>query len=158
MTGVAWSPDGTRLATGSDDWTVRIWNPTTGQTTPTLTGHTNRVTAVAWSPDGTHLATTSRDETVRIWNSATGQTTHTLTGHTGVVTGVAWSPDGTHLATTNPSGTVALRTHQGEESTSVTVQSATCLAWSAANRLAIGQNEGRPAVFDLVDNLAGRKI
>jgi WD40 repeat protein len=53
VTSVAWSPDGTRLATTSNDATVRLWNPTTGHTTATLTGHTDRVTAVAWSPDGT---------------------------------------------------------------------------------------------------------
>ena len=68
MTAVAWSPDGTRLATGSDDETVRIWDPATGQTTATLTGHTDWVTAVAWSPDGTCLATASDDKTVRIWD------------------------------------------------------------------------------------------
>ena len=72
---VAWSPDGTRLATAGDDRTVRIWDPTTGETLTTLTGHTGAVRAVAWSPDGTRLATASDDDTVRIWDPATGQTT-----------------------------------------------------------------------------------
>ena len=70
---MAWSPDGTRLATASDDETVRLWDPTTGQTTATLTGHTDRVNAVAWSPDGTRLATASDDGTVRLWDPATGR-------------------------------------------------------------------------------------
>ena len=65
---VAWSPDGTHLATGGDDRTVRIWNTATTTTTTTLTGHTNWVQAVTWSPDGTHLATASTDHTIRIWN------------------------------------------------------------------------------------------
>ena len=40
---------------------MRLWDPATGQTTTTLTGHTSRVRAVAWSPDGTRLATASDD-------------------------------------------------------------------------------------------------
>jgi len=161
VTAVAWSPDGTHLATASWDQTVRIWNPTSPQHGPwplrllnprlrpiaTLTGHTDRVNAVAWSLDGAHLATASDDQTVRIWDPATGKTTTTLTGHTSAVTAVAWSPDGTYLATADRHGTITLWTH-GKESTSVTIQSATSLAWSTT-KLAVGQNEGRPAVFEL---------
>ena len=71
---VAWSPDGTTLATVGDDGTVRLWDPATGQTTTTLTGHTGPVYAVAWSPDGTTLATAGQDGTVRLWDPATRQT------------------------------------------------------------------------------------
>ncbi|MFV0526306.1 MAG: NB-ARC domain-containing protein [Acidimicrobiales bacterium] len=106
--GVAWSPDGTHLATTSRDGTVRIWDPTTGTTITTLTGHTASVWGVAWSPDGTHLATSSHDHTVRIWDPTTGTTITTLTGHTDWVWGVAWSPDGTHLATTSDDRTVRI--------------------------------------------------
>ncbi|MDR1152846.1 MAG: pentapeptide repeat-containing protein, partial [Bifidobacteriaceae bacterium] len=105
---VAWSPDGTTLATGSDDETVRLWDPTTGDTTATLHGHTGWLRAVAWSPDGTTLATGSRDETVRLWDTTTGKTTTTLHGHTDWVRAVAWSPDGTTLATGSDDGTVRL--------------------------------------------------
>ena len=65
---VAWSPDGTRLATASDDNTVRVWDPATGHTT-TLTGHTCGVRAMAFSPDGTYLATGGDDRTVILWDS-----------------------------------------------------------------------------------------
>ena len=64
---MAFSPDGTLLATTSTDGTARLWDPATGQHRTTLTGHTDWVRAVAFSPDGTLLATTSRDGTARLW-------------------------------------------------------------------------------------------
>jgi CHAT domain/WD domain, G-beta repeat len=65
--GVVFSPDGTRLATASDDNTARIWDATTGQEL-TRVSHEGRVVGVAFSPDGTRLATASTDKTARIWN------------------------------------------------------------------------------------------
>jgi WD40 repeat protein len=70
---VAWNHDGTRLATASGDGTACIWNPATGDTLTTLTGHTNQVQGVAWNHGGTRLATASADGTARIWNPATGE-------------------------------------------------------------------------------------
>ena len=98
---VAFSPDGTVLATTSADKTARLWDPATGHTIRTLTGHTNTFWRVAFSPDGTMLATTSPDQTARLWEAATGQIIRTLTGHTDTVAGVAFSPDGTVLATSS---------------------------------------------------------
>ena len=72
VTAVAIAPDGTWLATASDDGTVRIWDAATGQQRATLTGHTDQVRAVAVAPDGTWLATASGDQTARIWDPATG--------------------------------------------------------------------------------------
>ena len=75
---MAFSPDGTLLATASDDHTARIWDTATGTTRTTLHGHTGRVPGVAFSPDGTLLATASDDGTARIWDTATGATLATL--------------------------------------------------------------------------------
>ena len=61
---VAWSPDGSQLASGSIDKTVKIWNANTGRVSRTLTEHDGAVTSVAWSPDGTQLASGSLDDTV----------------------------------------------------------------------------------------------
>ncbi|MFI5782926.1 WD40 repeat domain-containing serine/threonine protein kinase [Nocardia sp. NPDC051570] len=97
---VAFSPDGTLLATGHFDRTVRLWNMRTRQPDgPPLTGHTDLVRSVAFSPNGTLLATGSFDGTVRLWNMRTRQLDGPpLTGHTGFVNSVTFSPDGTCLA------------------------------------------------------------
>ena len=54
---VSWSPDGTRLATGSEDGTAKVWDAAGGRELLTLKGHTGQVHSVSWSPDGTRLAT-----------------------------------------------------------------------------------------------------
>jgi WD40 repeat protein len=69
---VAIAPDGTWLATASNDYTARIWDPVTGTQRHTLSGHTSSVHAVAIAPDGTWLATASNDYTARIWDPVTG--------------------------------------------------------------------------------------
>jgi WD40 repeat protein len=69
---VAIAPDGSWLATGGLDHTVRIWDPVTGTQRHTLTDHTSYVQAVAITPDGSWLATGGYDGTVRIWDPATG--------------------------------------------------------------------------------------
>jgi WD40 repeat protein/serine/threonine protein kinase len=97
--GVAFSRDGTLVASGGLDRTARLWDALTGRELRTLRGHQDSVFAVALSPDGTLLATASEDKTAKVWDTATGRLLHTLTGHTSGVWAVAFSPDGTLLAT-----------------------------------------------------------
>jgi WD40 repeat protein/tRNA A-37 threonylcarbamoyl transferase component Bud32 len=98
ITSLAWSPDGTCLASVSYDKTARLWNTSNGTQILLYRGHTARVNALAWSPDGRHLASASSDCTVQIWEAANGSHVFTYRGHTTEVTALAWSPDGRYLA------------------------------------------------------------
>ncbi|MEU3793067.1 NB-ARC domain-containing protein [Streptomyces fructofermentans] len=93
---LAFSPDGSRLLTCSNDRTLRIWGPGGEEALHELSGV---VRAAGFSPDGSRLATGSHVAALRIWDTATGGTVSTLTGHRGAVLAVAFGPDGTRLVT-----------------------------------------------------------
>jgi len=111
---VAWSPDGTRIASGSWDQTVQIWNATSGAHPYIYRGHTTNVNAVAWSParTGQHIASASGnsffkgEHVVQVWDAATKTHLLTYSGHTLPVHTVAWSPDGNHIASGSEDKTV----------------------------------------------------
>jgi hypothetical protein len=96
---VAFSPDGSKLATGSCDRTARIWDTGSGTLLHTLIAHICAIVSVAFSPDGSKLATGSEDRTARIWDTGSGTLLHTLIAHICAIVSVAFSPDGSKLAT-----------------------------------------------------------
>jgi hypothetical protein len=105
---VAFSPDGARLASGSNDKTIKLWDARTGQHLFDLKGHTGGVASVAFSPDGARLASASGDYTVKTWDPATGQELRTLRGHSQEVSTVVFSPDGARLLSGSRDRTVKL--------------------------------------------------
>jgi WD40 repeat protein len=149
---VAWSPDGSRLATASEDKTARAWDPATGQSITTFTGHDSWLQGLAWSPDSTRIATGSGDNTARIWDAATGQPITTLTGHTFPVRSVAFSPDGTHIATASSDNTARIwDAATGQPITTVTGhdQEVKSVAWSPdGTRIATGSGDNTARIWD----------
>jgi ribosome assembly protein 4 len=91
---VQFSPENSsRMASGSGDKTVRIWDCDTGTPVHTLKGHTRWVLAVSYSPDGSLLASGGYDHEVRIWDSTSGRGINgALKGHTQFITSLAWEP------------------------------------------------------------------
>ncbi len=95
----AYSPDGTRIVTASQDNTGRIWDARTGAELLVLSGHGDSVTCAAFSPDGTRIVTASSDKTARIWDARTGMQLAALSGHGDRVWSAVFSPDGAHIVT-----------------------------------------------------------
>ena len=105
---VAYSPDGTKIVSGSDDETIKIWDANKGEHLQTLRGHADYVNSVAYSPDGTKIVSGSWDKTIKIWDENTEQCLQTLRGHSESVWSVAYSPDGTKIISGSADNTIKI--------------------------------------------------
>jgi WD40 repeat protein len=101
-----WSSNSKRIASGSRDKTVQVWDAMNGKNAFIYTAHSDSVTTVAWSPDGKHIASSSDDKTVQVWDAADGGNALTYHGHSDSVITVAWSPDSKHIVSGGQDNTV----------------------------------------------------
>jgi WD40 repeat protein/DNA-binding SARP family transcriptional activator len=108
VSGVAFSPDGSRVATASLEGAARTWDAKTGEHLGTFSGHRGDVTALDYSPDGSRIATGGEDGTARVWDASTGQQLVVLAGHTFDIEDVAFTQDGDRLLTSSIDGTTRL--------------------------------------------------
>ncbi len=101
---LAWSPDGTRLASAHEDGTVVISDPNTGKELFVFHGHTSGGLEVEWSPDGSRMLSKDRENVVKIWDPNDGRELLTFGGFSRAT----WSPDGLRIACVGPSKPVSL--------------------------------------------------
>ena len=103
---VAFSRDGAyALSGGSDDKTVKLWHPVTGQLVRAFSGHAS-VTSVAFAPNGRQLLSGGSDKTIKLWDAATVRLICQFVGHTHAIASVAFAPDGASVLSGSEDGTV----------------------------------------------------
>jgi WD40 repeat protein/tRNA A-37 threonylcarbamoyl transferase component Bud32 len=104
---VAFNRDGTLLASGATDGTVRLWDTATWREIAVL-AHGSNVHGVAFSPNGTRLVSACADNSIRLWDVGTHQEVANLRGHGAYVHQAAFSPDGTRLVSASGDRTLRI--------------------------------------------------
>jgi WD40 repeat protein len=149
---VAYSEDGSRIATAGFDGTARLWDAQTGHELLKFIGHEGLVVGVAFSPDGARLVTTGTDGNILFWNTATGQQLLALHSHDGANPDLAFSPNGSRLLTGGSDAMARLwDADTGELVLTLSGHRAFIwgVAWSPDGRLvATGSADGTARVWD----------
>jgi WD40 repeat protein len=112
---IAFSPDGQRMVTGTQDQSARVWDASSARELVALAGHSGEVMSVAFSTDGHRVVTASTDQSAKLWDmglesgaDTTARELLTLKGHTDTIDCVSFSPNGRRIATGSRDRTVKI--------------------------------------------------
>ena len=132
---VSFSSDGSLIASGSADNTIKLWQ-SDGKLLRTFTGHSKKVNSIDFSPNSQIIISGSADNSVRIWN-LDGKLLNTLWGHTNIVNSVIFSPDGKKIASASTDGTIKIWNRNGNllRTISAHAEPVRSLAWSPDGRI-----------------------
>jgi WD40 repeat protein len=147
VNGMAFSPEGARLATCGFDNVLRVWELEAGRTLAELDGHDGDVNGVAFFPDGERLVTGAEDSSLRLWELGRAQVT-VLAEHGKWINTLAFAPDGARIAMgANDRMLRVFEVSTGRELGSVeTGGIVDCVVWSARGELAYGCAEPAPRI------------
>jgi len=107
---IAFNPDGSKIASGGTDKTIKLWDVKSSTEQAGYEGHTAGIgfKSLDWSPDGKLIAAGSRNDAIRIWEADTGTEYAVLHGHSDEITGISFSPDSALLASASFDNTIRL--------------------------------------------------
>ncbi len=146
---VAFSPDGSRIATGGDDGSTKLWDRD-GKPITTINSDQDGVYSVAFSPDGSRIATGGYDGSTKLWDRD-GKPITSINSNQGIVNSVAFSPDGSRIATGGYDGSTKLWDRDGKPITSINSNQGivNSVAFSPdGSRIAIGGLDGSTKLWD----------
>ena len=153
--GVAFSPDGGRLVSISQDHTMRLWEAATGRAIAVAREQVDSVEAVAFSPDGRRLASGEVDGTVRLWDAHSGAPLGVCRGQDGPIRALAFSPDGGRLVSTPDSAGEPSRLWEAATGTLLAVLPARVNTFTPDGTRIVGPADDS---FHVVDAATGKEI
>lgn len=103
---VKFHPNSVYLATGSSDWTCRLWDVQKGTPVRVYIGHQGAITSVAMSPDGRYLASAGEDLAINLWDLGSGRRVKKMTGHTASIYSLSFSNESSLLVSGGADWTV----------------------------------------------------
>ena len=154
---VAFSPDGSRIATGGEDGSTKLWDRD-GKPITSINSNLGRVYSVAFSPDGSRIATGGSDGSTQLWDKD-GKAITTINSNQGSVYSVAFSPDGSRIATGGRDGSTKLWDRDGKPITSINSNQRSVLSVAFSpdgSRIATGGYDGSTKLWDKDGNQVGQ--